>query len=378
MIQWRSLVGHDTNKELLSHAAQDGLLAHAYLFSGDMGSGKLDCAIQVAQYILCEASSKPCGQCTACRGVISHTYTDFRYAFPVELPKKQDGGAGRGITPEGWELLNEAVCQRLRSPYDPIPHYERSLPVDWIREIRTTVERGAVSGSSVVILIEGIDVLSKESANALLKMLEEPPENTHFILLCRSPERVLPTIVSRCQHMRFGRIPRVRILEELEKNSAASAEEIGHALALGRGSLGAARAACTEEHMHRLESVGRFTRILLGYGQEDELEQARALEKFVEEDLCRSYTTAHQVVLLFLEEFRIHFLTALRKEPDYILHEHDEMKMLCEQITVDQARTVVAVVEQVLESLRKHSPVLLAVSELFFKISELVYEEYRC
>ncbi len=210
-IKWNNLIAQDRVKELLSHAFESGTLGHAYLFCGERGVGKFAAAVDLAMAVLCQckdaAAPRPCGECPSCRKALSYSHPDFHVIMPLCLSAEHKGGEGGALSEEGWAFASASVRARIDDPYrlprhDGIPH----IPVDWVREADHAVMRGAVEGAGAVI-IDGVETMKKESANAILKTLEEPPPGTLLILLTERVHSVLPTILSRCQTVRFPLLP---------------------------------------------------------------------------------------------------------------------------------------------------------------------------
>ena len=149
-------------RDFLSHAVTTGRVSHAYLFVGAPGSGKLDAAWALAQALLCENDG--CGACDACVRVARHTHPDVH----VYEPESATGY----LIAQVRDLLEDVALSPIRAPRK-------------------------------VYIIDRAEQLRANTANALLKTLEEPPTHTVFILLGTSTDVMLPTIVSRCQCVPF-------------------------------------------------------------------------------------------------------------------------------------------------------------------------------
>ena len=149
-------------RDFLSHAVMTGRVSHAYLFVGAPGSGKLDAAWALAQSLLCENDG--CGACDACVRVARHTHPDVH----VYEPESATGY----LIAQVRDLLEDVALSPIRAPRK-------------------------------VYIIDRAEQLRANTANALLKTLEEPPAHTVFILLGTSTDVMLPTIVSRCQCVPF-------------------------------------------------------------------------------------------------------------------------------------------------------------------------------
>ena len=161
-----SLSGQPRVRDFLSRAVETGRAAQAYLFVGAPGAGKLDAAWALAQALLCEEGG--CGACDSCRRVARKTHPDVHLYEP-------ESATGYLIA-QIRDLLEDVALAPIRAPRK-------------------------------VYIVDRAEQLRANSANALLKTLEEPPENTTFILLGTSTDVMLPTIVSRCQCVPFRTVP---------------------------------------------------------------------------------------------------------------------------------------------------------------------------
>jgi hypothetical protein len=143
----------------------------------------------------------------------------------LQAEHKKDGA----LSEEGWAFAASSAKERIDDPYKlpqygDIPH----IPVDWIREAKHAILRGATEGPVNAVIIDGVDTMSHppaNAANAMLKTLEEPPPGTVMMLLTDKPHAVLPTIVSRCQVMRFALLPPDVVRAELYKRARRPKKE---------------------------------------------------------------------------------------------------------------------------------------------------------
>ncbi len=182
------VIGQSHIAQTLKKAIATGRIAHAYLFCGTRGTGKTSTARILAKALNCRADDKPtpepCGVCASCQAVARGDDIDV-----IEIDAASNTG------------------------------------VDNIRElIENSRYRPAISRFKVYIIDE-VHMLSKSAFNALLKTLEEPPEHVKFILATTEPEKVLPTILSRCQRYDFRNIPTRQIAGHLKEICAS--EKIG-------------------------------------------------------------------------------------------------------------------------------------------------------
>ena len=184
---------------LLASAVAEGKVSHAYLFIGAPGSGKIDAAQALAECIICENGGD--GSCDECIRVAHRSHPDVRWLAPASAT---------------------------------------GYLVDQIRELIDDVSLSPMRAASKIYVLDRVDLLRGAAANALLKTLEEPPANVHFILCGRSVTAVLPTIASRCQVVPFRVVSQAAGLEALQRRVACTSEDARVALAVaGSPSRGA-------------------------------------------------------------------------------------------------------------------------------------------
>ncbi len=177
------LVGQAPIKKALTNALETGRISHAYLFAGPRGTGKTSTARILAKALNCEKgpTPHPCNQCENCREITEGTSSDV-----IEI----DAASNRGI--------------------------------DEIRKIREQVYFAPVSSRYKVYIIDEVHMITTDAFNALLKTLEEPPEHVVFILATTEPQKILNTILSRCQRFDFRRATVDEIAAHLAKVAEGS------------------------------------------------------------------------------------------------------------------------------------------------------------
>jgi DNA polymerase-3 subunit delta' len=209
------LLGNELIRERLRQAADHGRLHHCCLFEGPEGVGKHAAALQLALYVNCEADARPCGQCRTCRQMLVGSHPDLILVGP-----------------------------------DP-ERVTKIISVDQAQALLRALQLRAHSARLRFVILDPADILNEESANTLLKTLEEPPADTRFILVSSRPAALLPTIRSRSQRVRFGPVREAELAAWLAARGLdpalgrAAAGSPGLALRLAEGE-GAARAEAEE------------------------------------------------------------------------------------------------------------------------------------
>lgn len=208
------LIGHEGIKTRLAGAHASGKLPQALLLAGPRGVGKQRLALWLAQLIHCEAQGQePCGECRACRLVLSLQHPDVHWFVPVELGKR--GGSGGVDADKQVDLVADALAEEMAVRRDQ-PLYApvvglASHPVASVRLLLRRLALTPAMGKRKVFIVGDAERLipqlgTEVAANALLKALEEPPADSVIIITAADPGALLPTVVSRVVLVRVARI----------------------------------------------------------------------------------------------------------------------------------------------------------------------------
>ena len=238
------LVGHLDARRRLAGARAEGRVPQVLLLTGPAGIGKQRLALWLAQLLLCEQPGpEPCGKCRRCHLVGNLSHADLHWFVPIPRPKAAD--ADKQVD-EAAEALAEVMEERRSAGRWSAPDGMASHTMASVRLLQRRALLTSVEGGPRMFIIGNADRLvpqesSPEAANALLKLLEEPPSNAYFVLTSEDPRRVLPTIRSRAVPMRLAPLPdaEVRGVLEAEKRPLAG-PALDERVALAAGSIGAA------------------------------------------------------------------------------------------------------------------------------------------
>jgi DNA polymerase-3 subunit delta' len=213
------LTGNSRVKTILKRMLTTGRLPGALLFTGEEGIGKKLFALEVARALNCRSPKdhEGCGVCSACTRIMKLHY-----------PQREDAEEWTQIIWTGHPDVGLVVAPK------------RVLRVEQMRQIEKEANFRPFEGKARVFLIDEADKLNDASANALLKVLEEPPKTSHLILITARPAMLLPTILSRCQMIRFSPLTPDEIESHLLKNKLVDAKTARLRARAAGGSMGRA------------------------------------------------------------------------------------------------------------------------------------------
>ncbi len=248
----QAVVGQKRVKERLKRMALSANLPHALLFTGPEGTGKLAAALEMARSLYCAQGTKGCCEnCRGCRKTAGLNHPDLSVLFPFSARTSPD-------------TERETLRQVVSDPYGyPLPADHATLSIEQVRTLQKQFAYGAFEGGWRVAVVMHADRMRVESANALLKTLEEPPARSLLILTSSTQEALLPTIVSRCQWVVFSAVAVDDVARMLADGLAVDADR---ALFIARscgGSLRRAREMADGEVDDLQDRAYRFLSALL-------------------------------------------------------------------------------------------------------------------
>ncbi len=238
---WR-VIGQEKAVRLLQRALEGQRFPHAWLFVGPKHVGKLTLALDLACALNCLGEEKPCGNCSPCRRTLSGNHPD------VQLIERQD----------------------------------KEIGIAEIRELQQSVSLKPYEGNFRVFIINGAQYLSEEASNCFLKVLEEPPPATVFILLTQDADSLLPTIVSRCQKVELLPLPLPSLKRMLQEQFGADEPQAEVLSRLSQGRLGWAISALQDRRL-----------------LEEREAQLKKLLRLEEADLAERFAFSAQVAVEF-------------------------------------------------------------------------------
>jgi DNA polymerase-3 subunit delta' len=212
-----NLIGNSHIKEILKRLIKERRVPNSLLFAGEEGIGKSRFALELAKSFVCQKPSggEACDRCAVCRRA-------DRFAFP----KADDRDAHKRV------IFSELADIGMVIPFG------RNILVDAIRDLEREANFRPYEANARFFLIDQADKMNAEAANALLKTLEEPPATSYILLITSRPLKLLPTIRSRCQTLRFAPIRTTEIKDYLLSTKKFAPEDAGLLAKLSHGKLG--------------------------------------------------------------------------------------------------------------------------------------------
>jgi DNA polymerase-3 subunit delta' len=265
---WPRVIGQERVKRILLSAMRSGRLPHAYLFYGNDGVGKDAMALEFARALHCEKGwEEACGTCSSCRKMSTLQHPDVRLvvALPVGKGEKSDDGPLAKLSEAEIRTIQEQLKLKGEDPY-----YRMSIPraniikINSIREVRRESSMSTFGSKKRVCIISHADEMGEEASNTILKTLEEPSGSTMLILTTAHRESLLPTIVSRCQPVRFDPLTEEQIRGALIERKGVDHQQATLVARLSNGSYARALELLDEGFLDQRQQVVAFVRHVLG------------------------------------------------------------------------------------------------------------------
>jgi len=270
---WKSIVAQSRVKTLLTGMLASKRVAHAYLFSGPEGSGQDPAAIEFAKALLCERSgTEACGECRNCVRVeiLQHPNLTLVFSLPAGRNEKLGDLPLSKLSDADIALVQEQVRLKGLNPYHNVSIPKaNTIKINSVRLIRKESSLAGFETGRRIFIILNAEEMAEDASNALLKTLEEPPENTILILTTSVPDRLLRTIVSRCQHVRLAPLSAGEIQAALEEREKVVPEEAAAVAKLSGGSYAKALQRLHSDLKERSREAVDFLRTALGASREE-------------------------------------------------------------------------------------------------------------
>ena len=251
-MQFSQIPGHQETKQLLLNSVRNNHVAHAQLFLGQEGSANLALALAYAAFINCEDKQPDdsCGTCSSCTKINKLVHPDFNFVMPVTATKYI---TGKDVLSQNYltswrEFVKASPYQGLNEwmQYIGAENKQGNISKEESRQLVKLVSLKAFEGDYKIVLIWLPELMHPFAANALLKLLEEPPAKTLFLLVSQSSEKLLATITSRTQIVQVRAFTEQEVAEWVQQNYNTDQIAAYQIAQLAEGSLNAASKLTSE------------------------------------------------------------------------------------------------------------------------------------
>lgn len=237
-MQFKDIIGQDNFKKKLIHGVQKNKISHAQLFAGDAGYGTLGLSIAYAQYVLCldKKENDSCGTCSSCLKINELQHPDLHFSFPTV---QADSMVSDSFLKNWREQIKKNSYFTLFDWTQVIDIKERQpiISVKESAEIQRKLILKSYEGGYKIMIIWMAEQMNLQCSNKILKILEEPPNKTIFILVSQDNENLLDTIKSRCQMVNIGRVNNVDMQLHLKNKFGLSQEQSESIASFSEGNI---------------------------------------------------------------------------------------------------------------------------------------------
>lgn len=221
------VIGQNSIKEKLIQTVLKDRISHAQLFHGKLGAGTFAMALALSRYVFCTAKTETdsCGKCPSCLKINSLTHPDLHFSFPVQLLKNQE-------TADDFIALWRQMI--LANPYANEQDWyakndnENKKGIIGVKESESVFKKLSMKsyeGGYKICIFWLAENMNTASANKLLKLIEEPPDNTLLFLAVEDIQQILPTILSRTQVVRFNSLTEKELVETMVRKNEVSQDK---------------------------------------------------------------------------------------------------------------------------------------------------------
>ncbi|GAA4804885.1 DNA polymerase III subunit delta [Olivibacter ginsenosidimutans] len=280
-MQFKDIIGQEKVKEHLIRTVKENRISHAQLFLGPEGSGSLPLALAYAQYINCEHKQEndSCGSCSSCRKYAKLIHPDLHFSYPFFASHKEDTAT---------TFIEQWRHSFLSDPYLNLESWRNSLDAGNkqaninIAECHHIIQKLSLKAfeASYKVLIMWLPEFLDKEGNTLLKLIEEPPENTLFLLVTQNQDQLLPTIISRTQLVKVNAIDKQSLADYLIREKGISPTKADQLCYISAGNMRQVMIHLADEGNDYFDVLVQWLRLCFGGKVLD-------LIQLVEEDLAK-------------------------------------------------------------------------------------------
>lgn len=267
-MQFKEIIGQKKAKESFFKMVKDGRVPHALILKGRPGIGKLAFGNAIAQFLNCENPSEldSCGVCGSCSKIRKGIHPDVRFILPIVSNKIE------GRAPVSDDYFPQFRAQFFSNPYLSFNNWvallqgenkQVGIRINEIRDLKRKITLKAFEADYKVVIIWNAEKINTEAANAMLKLLEEPPEKTVIIMTVSDTSALLTTINSRCQRLQMHRVDDASMAAYLHKQHNIGEDRTYQIAQLADGSVATAEELIAESNRSLSEQYMHWLRICM-------------------------------------------------------------------------------------------------------------------
>lgn len=280
---FRNISGQESIKKRLIQSVQNGRISHSQLFHGPQGSSKLALALAYSRFILCtdKGVDDSCGKCSSCIKIDKYVHPDLHFVYPSAL--SDDKSVKDNFLEEWRSAIIENPYLSEYNWYEKIgiERKQGMIKKNVSDEILRIMAFKAFEADNKILIMWMAERMNATASNKLLKIIEEPPPGTVFLLVSENPDGLLTTILSRTQIIRIPKFKDNEVSEMLSRDSEYSDEQINNAIKMGNGNYHLAFSSLKEESKSR-ENFENFIDFMRSCYSKDLVKIMALIETFSE------------------------------------------------------------------------------------------------
>jgi DNA polymerase III subunit delta' len=344
-----NIVGQNKIKDILVRMLTKQRVPHALLFYGPEGIGKEAIALEMAKALICQQGVPACGVCPDCQRISQLNHPDVYFIYPAMAT----------TTDKEHAEVKQSI---VRNPYlRSNPWASPTISIDRIRELKRTSAMTSFENKGRVVIIADAQRMTTEATNSVLKILEEPPDRMTIILTSSQPALLLPTIISRCQGIRFSPLNWNDIATAIRDTQGVEPQRAQLIAKLSSGSLRRALELLDEAVDEKRERTVDILRSVI----RSDVERLSLVDEIVSKDDKKTIQEYLEIMLLWFRDAMI----INNSGDDSMLINPDKRETLvrfCQSFEPMDFDAIAGQIEQALERIRRHVHVNLILINLFY------------
>ncbi len=376
---WSDIIEQEKVKNILKNIYLSNKISHAFIFHGNNGVGKDAAAIEFAKLLNCENAmpdgrqvsnkQEPCDNCKSCKQISALISPNVKFITALPTGKKETDSTQNpleSLKNEDFESYRNEIEKKAKDHYYNIQiSNANNIRISSIRQIRNDVYLTGEEGKKKVFIISRCEQMNLQSANALLKILEEPPKDTILILTTSKPNSLLPTIIGRCQKIKFDSISTEGIKKYITQSRNDLKEEQAEFFSrLADGSISKAKEILNSYFLELRETVLELLRAVV---MNKTLKLGREIDSIIK---SRNKEKVKQALLFMIIWFRdvIHKLN----ENDNEIINTDKIENItkfCSRFDSNNYK-IITLIEESIRDIDKNMNLSLLLYNLIYRIKE--------